>query len=107
VDVPFAIARFITKKPGCVLVTFSAPVKSDGNYVSVQIVMNSLTCLPSTETPNIFAVSDRFDVYANSMTYICPDVPISKKVLKAQWKFAHTGGDSAYLYGFTMTVAHR
>jgi len=105
-DVPGAGLTFVTKRQGCVLVTFSAPVSAPKTFVLVQIVLSALTCLPSGgSSANIFAGQSTGNEYADSMTYLCPDVFPGKHLIRAQWK--STNGVSSGLDGFTMTVAHR
>ncbi|MBV9571434.1 MAG: hypothetical protein JO056_09360 [Alphaproteobacteria bacterium] len=105
-DVPGAFVNLRTKKPGCVLVTFSAPTYSPQTFTLVQIVLDGATgCLPSTATfANAFAGRSTEDEYANSMTDLCPDVAPGKHVIRTQSRLTNEG--QSRFDGFTMTVAH-
>ncbi len=108
IDLPGASTHFDTNKPGCVLVTFTAPSQTFDNIIAVRMVGSGFSCLPdSSNNLNLFADPDSTDEgYANSMTYICPNVPAGRHGIQAQWR-TYFSTPNATLYGFTMTVAHR
>lgn len=109
VDIPDSSRTFTAKKPGCVLVTFSAAASAFLVPMAVQAVVDaSSLCAPNNSLANIFEFADGNDnspVHANSMMYLCPDVQPGKHKIRMQWESGN--GHTAYLYGFTMTVAHR
>ena len=103
-----SLRHFVTKKPGCVLVTFSAPSQPFDNYIAIQMVGNGFSCLPSgSNNVNLFAGPDsNTEAYSNSMTFLCPDVAAGRHGIQAQMK-TYFSTPVAVLYGYTMTVAHR
>ena len=109
VDIPDASRTFTPAKPGCVLATFSAAASAFLVPMAVQAVLDaSSLCAPNNSSANIFEFADGNDsapVHANSMTYLCPDAQAGKHRIRMQWESGN--GHTAYLYGFTMTVAHR
>jgi hypothetical protein len=104
--VPNGLVDFVSRKPGCVIVTLSAVVDSEVDYLAVQMVLDGTkVCGPAYGFQEASIIEAPDVAYkALSMTYFCKDVSTGQHSLQAQ--YATMNGNMAALISHTLTVAH-
>ena len=105
-DIPDAAVNFVSKRSGCVVITFSGVAYSDNEELYVQMVLDGTSpCSPAYgfEAASAFAAPTA-TFNAHSATYFCNDVTPGAHSVQAQ--YTTPAGGLVTLYSHTLAVDH-